>query len=178
GRGAITLIAGAEVAIIGTGCPGHLEAVSRAEGTGARASLGHIAGAGHGATERAGQLEAVGRAGGVRAIAGRGHTAGARRGATECAGVAGWMLAGGRGAITLVQRADVAISGTGCPGRLEAVRRTGGTCPAAGRGHLADVRCGATERAGVAGRMLADRTGTITLIERADVAIIRTDRAG
>src|SRR5206468_346718 len=90
---AVTLIQRAGVAIIGTGGPGGFEAVSRAEGTGARASLGHIAGAGHGATERAGGLETVSWAGGVRAIAGRGHTAGARRGATERAGVAGRMPA-------------------------------------------------------------------------------------
>src|SRR5947207_38363 len=103
---AVTLIQRAGVAIVGTGGPGHLQAVSRTGGAGARAGRGHIAGAGHGATERAGQLEAVSRAGGVCAIAGRGHTAGARRGATERAGVASRMLAGRTRAITLIEGAD------------------------------------------------------------------------
>src|SRR2546425_694525 len=104
---AVTLIQRAGVAIIGTGGPGHLEAVSRAEGAGAGAGLGHIAGARHGTTERAGGLEAVSRAGGVRAIAGRSHTAGARRRATERAGVAGRMPADCSRAITLIKGAGV-----------------------------------------------------------------------
>ena len=75
-------------------------------------------------TGGAGRLEAVSRAGGVHAIAGLGYIAEAHRWATERAGVAGRMLAGWRGAITLIEGADVAIIGTGCPGHLEAVSRT------------------------------------------------------
>src|SRR5207247_490911 len=41
---AVTLIEGAEVAIIGTGRAGRLEAISRAGGEHAIAGLGHIAG--------------------------------------------------------------------------------------------------------------------------------------
>src|SRR3989442_709571 len=165
---AVTLIQRAGVAIIGTGCPGHLEAVSRTGGACPAAALGHIAGPGHRATERAGLFEAVGRAGWGGARAGLGHITGARPRATEGAGVSGWMLPGGRGAITLIEGAGVAIIRTGRAGRLEAIGRAENTGTRAGRGHLADVRCRATDRAGVAGRMLAGGRGAITLIEGAD----------
>src|SRR5439155_20953777 len=110
----------------GTGVAGCLEAVSRAGGAGPPAGLGHLAGPGRRATERAGCFEAVSRAERAGARAGRGRIAGPRRRATERAGVAGRMLAGRRGAITLIQRADIAIIRTGRPGRLEAVGRADG----------------------------------------------------
>src|SRR5439155_9245362 len=43
GMAAIALIEGADIAIIGTGRAGRLEAIGRAENTGARAGRGHIA---------------------------------------------------------------------------------------------------------------------------------------
>src|SRR5436309_8361275 len=115
-RGAITLIQGAGVVIIGTGRAVGLEAIGWAEGTGARAHLGHVTDSRRRPTHHAGGLEAISWAEGTSARAHLGHITGRIYRPTHCAGC------------------------------LEAIGRAGGIHPVAGLGYITGPGCRATHR--------------------------------
>src|SRR6266568_6376067 len=90
-----------------------------------------------GTCRTAGRLS-ISRAAGARPVATLGHVAVSRRRTADRAGVARRMGAYCTAAVANVFRADVAIIGTGCVVRFEAVRWAGRTCPCTALGHITD----------------------------------------
>src|ERR1700690_2580908 len=147
-------------------------AVGGAGARGPGAILGDVADSVLRTADCRGQLETVRRTRRTCSCAGLSDVAGSVLRAADDAGVAGRVLAGGAGPVTLVKRADVPVVGAGTPARPPPVGRAGGARSRAGLGDVAlSILC-AADNARVAGRALTGGPSPRAPGERADVPVV------
>src|SRR5436189_23008 len=151
---AVALIRAARVTVVGARGPCRTLGVRRAARRRPGAVLCRVALATRGPAGGGRRLEGVRRTRGARPGAALGHVAGSGRRAARRPSVARRVPAGGARAVALVGAARVPVVVTRGPRRLLRVGRARRARPGAVLQRVALARRGATERAGVARRML------------------------
>src|SRR5439155_72816 len=175
---AVALIRAARIAVVGARGPCRTLGVRRAARRRPGAVLCRVALATRGPAGGGRRLEGVGRTRGARPGAALGHVAGSGRRAARRPSVARRVLAEVARAVALVRAARVAVIGAGRPRRALRVGRAGRARAGAVLRRVALAGRGATERAGVARRMLAGVARPVALVRAAGVTVVGAGRAG